>query len=152
MEPIVSTVRNPSWWILTVFVGLALNIFAPFINKWIESVLKSRSERKRAEAESEDYEVKVHVEELASKETGLIEAKLNAMYWAIRVILAFMVYLMLIQLFFAIPLVGNLLVAPLSLMAFFSITNFWKQWKYHTRIHNKLTKKVDPTSGKSVPE
>lgn len=137
MNDIMLALKNPAWWVLTVVVGLALNALAPFVNRWIESAWAARSEKKRKLLSAEGAEIKRTAELLASNPTGLIEAKLDIIYWTVRIILVLAVYLMAIQLCFAIPNPHvQLLVAPLSIAAFFSITGLWRKWKRASRIHD----------------
>lgn len=144
MNEIVVALKNPGWWILTVAVGLLLNVFAPFVNRWIESVWAARSARKRQLMSVEEGDIRQRVMELAERPSGLVEARLDAMYWLVRIILVLTIYLMMIQLCFSIPMLPvQLAVAPLSLAAFFSITGFWRRWKRCERIHDDLCRELD---------
>lgn len=139
MNDIMLALKNPAWWVLTVVVGLALNAVAPFVNRWIESTWASRSEKKRKLLSTEDAEIKQEVEKLALSPTGLIEVRLDTIYWTVRIILILSIYLMAIQLCFSIPnQTVQLLVAPLSLAAFFSIMGLWRKCKRGSRIHSGL--------------
>ena len=143
MDEILVALKNPGWWVLTVLVGLFLNILAPFVNRWVENTWVSRSEKKRKLAADDEAQIKREVRELAARPTGLVEAKLDVVYWTVRIVLALTIFLMLIQLCFAIPYMpGQLAVAPLSLIAFFSITGFWRRWKRRARIHNELRREL----------
>lgn len=140
MNDILTAIKNPGWWVLTVVVGLILNVFAPFVNKFIESAWASRTKKKKALLSAYERAVRDSLKDLISRPTGLIEAKIDSIYWAVRIVLALSIYLMLIQVCFAIPfLPGQLTVAPLSLIAFFSISDHWGKWKLAMRIHNQLT-------------
>ncbi len=139
MNDIMLALKNPAWWVLTVVVSLGLNMLAPFVNRWIESAWAARSEKKRQLLSTEEAEIKRTVEELAANPAALIEAKLDTIYWTVRIILILSVYLMAIQLLFAIPMLHvQILVAPLSIAAFFSITGLWRKWKRGSRIQNDL--------------
>lgn len=143
MNDIALALKNPAWWVLSVVVGLALNTLAPFVNRWIESAWAARSEKRRKLLSTEETQLKLTVEELASNPMSLIEVKLDIIYSAVRIILILSVYLMAIQLCFAIPnLHVQLLVAPLSLAAFFSITGAWRKWKRGSRIHDDLQREL----------
>lgn len=149
MNDIMLALKNPAWWVLTVVVGFALNALAPFVNRWIESAWAARSEKKRKLLSDEEAEITRTVEELALHPTSLIEVKLDMIYWTVRIILIFSIYLMAIQLCFAIPsLHVQLLVAPLSLAAFFSITGLWRKWKRGSRIHNDLQRELKRTAAR----
>nr|WP_298725033.1 hypothetical protein [uncultured Steroidobacter sp.] len=140
MNDIMLALKNPAWWVLTVVVGLALNAVAPFVNRWIESAWAARSEKKRKLLSAEDAEIKQTVDELALRPTGLIEVRLDIIYWTARIILILSIYLMAIQLCFSIPMQAvQLLVAPLSLAAFFSIMGLWRKCKRGSRIHSDLS-------------
>jgi hypothetical protein len=143
MNDIMLALKNPAWWVLTVVVGLALNTLAPFVNRWIEAAWAARSEKRRTLLSAEEAKIKQTVEQLASTPTGLIEVRLDTIYWTVRIILVLSVYLMAIQLCFAIPMAPvQLLVAPLSLAAFFSISGLWRKWKRDSRIHNDLQREL----------
>ncbi|WP_116807636.1 hypothetical protein [Steroidobacter cummioxidans] len=143
MNDIMLALKNPAWWVLTVVVGLALNAVAPFVNRWIESVWAARSEKRRQLVSAEDAEIKQTVAELASNPTGLIEVRLDTIYWTVRIILILCIYLMAIQLCFSIPMpTVQLLVAPLSLAAFFSIMGLWRKCKRGSRIHSDLQREL----------
>lgn len=144
MSEIFVALKNPGWWILTVAVGLLLNVFAPFVNRWIESTWAARSARKRQLMSADEAAIEQKVKELAGRPSGLVEAKLDAMYWLVRIILVLTIYLMMIQLCFSIPMLPvQLAVAPLSLVAFFSITGFWRRWKRRERIHDDLRRELE---------
>ena len=141
MEETVKAFGNPSWWILTVAVGFLLNILAPFVNKGIESFWGSRSKRKSDELKRTEDLLQRRVARLADRPNGLIEAKLEVIYWAIRIVLTLTIYLLIVQVVFSIPLeYFNAAAAPAALAGFFHIARYWKSWISSRRIHNLLRK------------
>ena len=143
MDEALKAFANPSWWVLSVAIGLLLNILAPFINKAVESFWAAHSKRKSEELASAEAEIQRKVEWLATKDTGFLEAKLEAMYWAIRIVLVLSIYLLLIQVTFAIPLPYiNVAAAPIALFGFLNITKFWKRWRESRHVHNMLAVKL----------
>mgnify|MGYP001233321823 CR=1 FL=1 len=143
MDEALKAFSSPSWWVLSVVIGLVLNILAPFINKAIESFWATHSKRKTEELASAAAVIRSKVERLAKRDTGLLEAKMEAMYWAIRIVLVLSIYLLLVQATFAIPLPYiNVAAAPIALVGFLNITKFWKRWRESCHVHNLLTVKL----------
>lgn len=139
MDETLNAFASPSWWVLTVAVGLLLNILAPFINKGIESFWASQSKKKAEDLSREEAAVQFKVKELASRNTGYLEAKMEMMYWAIRIVLVLSIYLLLIQVVFALPLpYVNIAAAPIAIVGFLNVTKHWKRWRLGCRIHNLL--------------
>ncbi|PKO38557.1 MAG: hypothetical protein CVU31_18730 [Betaproteobacteria bacterium HGW-Betaproteobacteria-4] len=140
----IAAFHNPSWWVLTVIVGLFLNVFAPFINKGIESIWASYSKKKSESIEHRNATMESKVARLAKKESGLLEAKIEATYWAVRIVLSLSIYLVLIQIAFSIPMGNaNLAAIPIALAAFLSITKFIKRWTDNKEIHNLLLRRLN---------
>jgi uncharacterized metal-binding protein len=137
LKEIASAFTNPSWWVLTVIVGLLLNVLAPFINKWIESIWAARSTKRAKQVEQDKQYVADRADHLKSKPTGALEAKADCIYWITRIILLLCIYLMLIQVAFAaiIPLLSFAAI-PIAIIAFFHITVYYRSWKEAARIHN----------------
>ena len=45
MEKIPQLLRDPLWWITSVFVAIAVNLFSSYLGKWIDVWLAHRNER-----------------------------------------------------------------------------------------------------------
>ena len=143
MEEALNAFKNPTWWILTVVVGLLLNVLAPFINRSIESAWASRSKKRREEVERLEGAIKVTVDRLSTKPDGLIEAKLDVIYWCLRIILTLTIYLLLVQIIFSIPvLLANAAAAPIAVLGFLNIAGHWQKWSVSRRIHNLVEARV----------
>lgn len=136
-EDLAAALFNPAWWVLTVIVGLLLNVLAPFINKWIEASWAKRSEKHANQVEAEEAWVSTRVDQLRSESTGRIEAKTDCIYWVARIILLLCAYMVLIQVTFSAPVpLLDYLAIPLAIMAFFHISRYRRAWKSAVRIHN----------------
>lgn len=144
MDEALKAFSSPSWWVLSVVIGLLLNILAPFINKGIESFWASHSKRKADELARAEASIQRSVQYLLKKEeTGLLLAKIEAMYWAVRIVLVLSIYLLLIQVAFSIPSqFANVAAAPIAVLGFLNITRFWKRWRANCHIHNLLVKQL----------
>ncbi|MBK5355051.1 hypothetical protein JFU37_21445 [Pseudomonas sp. TH41] len=141
MDEALKAFSNPSWWVLSVFIGLLLNIGAPFINKSIDAFWASHSKRKTDELALKKAATQRSIERLAKRETGLLEAKMDSLYWAIRIVLVLSLYLLLIQAAFSFPFV-DFSAAPIAVLGFLSVTKLWKRWTRSRYIHQMLSKQL----------
>ena len=133
----LSAFASPSWWVLTVIVGLFLNAAAPFINKWIESTWASRSTKHATESAEEEKRILAKARHLQSEQTGKIEAKTDCIYWVARIILLLCMYLILIQIAFSAPIPFLSIAAiPIAIAAFFHISKYRRNWRTALRVHN----------------
>lgn len=141
IDVILNSLKSPSWWVLTIFFGLILNVVAPFINRSIESWWGNHSSKRKSIIERSEKRTKARIADSASREIGILEIKLEAIYWAIRIVMLLTIFLVAIQLTFAVQIyLVNLLAIPLALAAFFSITAYWKKLKVSIYIHNEVLK------------
>jgi len=138
---------NPSWWLLTVVVGLLLNIGAPFINRGIDSWWTSRSAKRKVQVEKEAARNAKKVSDLVGRPTGLLESKMEVVYWSTRMVLVLSVYLLLVQVAAAFPFYfANLLTIPIALAGFFHISDFRRKWNRARDVHNQLLEELRTTS------
>lgn len=146
----IEAFKSPSWWILTVIVGLTLNVGAPFINRIVDGWWTKRSKRRAAFRGALEKHLKEHVEALANRPTGLVEQRTLCIYWTVRIILLLCVYTLLTQLAFfsGIPY-GDYLTIPIALAAFFHISKYWSRRAIVIKVHNSLYSKLflEPPSG-----
>jgi len=137
LKEMLSAFASPSWWVLTVIVGLLLNVLAPFLNKWIESAWAARSTKRSAQVDEEESFISGRAQYLKAQPTGKIEAKTDCIYWVVRIILLLCIYLILIQVAFSAPVpYFNVIAIPIAIAAFFHISRYRRNWRKAVRVHN----------------
>jgi hypothetical protein len=143
-EELLKAFASPTWWILTVVVGLLLNVVAPFITRGVESFWQKYSQARQSEVARKSEAFTRRSAELASSPTGLIEAKLEVIYRGLRLLVVLCVLIFSIQFSFVVPdeIVRTVLAGAFAFGGYFATFAGWRAWNDAHKLHNAVTDRI----------
>jgi hypothetical protein len=142
MDELAKALTNPAWWILTVAVGLLLNLVAPFISKGMEGLWARYSESRRTEIAKLDATFAREEQRLGSSQNGLIEVKLEVIYRGLRVLVGLTVTILAVQVTYAVPSVyGPMIAVVMAMLGYLGVYSYWKAWKRAHDLHNAVVER-----------
>lgn len=140
MDEVSKAFVNPSWWILTIIVGLLLNIVASLIFSPIQYFLDRIFEKYRLlnQEKSAAYERKIN--DLKSKENILSILRLDSIYFYIKAIAQGLIFIMLSEVSYSL----NIFVIPsLGVLFFIIVVRNMYLARYNSLLYSDVRKALD---------